>query len=129
MWLAVKAFLGCLTLTPIFRDILPSYGIVDEAARQRNVHAFPIPRVGGVPLAIAYVVALFPFSTESRLLIDYLPLAWKLIPSAGLIFAIGLTDDLIGLKPWEKLLGQLGGPGFAYWAGGRVAGGAGVFPQ
>ena len=76
-----------------------------------------------------YVVALYPFSTESRLLTEYLPLAWKMIPAAGLIFAVGLTDDLIGLKPWQKLLGQLGAAGLAYWAGVRVAGVAGFFPN
>jgi len=129
MWLAVKAFLVCLILTPIFRDIFRSYGIVDKPDRRRKVHVYPIPRIGGIPIAIAYVVALYPFSSESRLLMDYLPLAWKMIPAAGLIFAIGLTDDLIGLKPWQKLLGQLAAAALAYWAGVRVAGVAGFFPN
>jgi UDP-GlcNAc:undecaprenyl-phosphate GlcNAc-1-phosphate transferase len=117
----------CLILTPIVRDIFRSYGIVDKPDRRRKVHVYPIPRVGGIPIAIAYVVALYPFSSESRLLTEYLPLAWKMIPAAGLIFAIGLTDDLIGLKPWQKLIGQLGAAGLAYWAGVRVAGIAGFF--
>jgi len=128
MWLGLKAFLVCLILTPIFRDIFRSYGIVDKPDR-RKMHAHPIPRVGGIPIAIAYVVALYPFSTESRLLAEYLPLAWKMIPAAGLIFAIGLTDDLIGLKPWQKLLGQLAAAALAYWAGVRVAGVAGLLPS
>jgi UDP-GlcNAc:undecaprenyl-phosphate/decaprenyl-phosphate GlcNAc-1-phosphate transferase len=129
MWLALKAFLVCLILTPIFRDIFRSYGIVDKPDRRRKVHVYPIPRVGGIPIAIAYVVALYPFSNESRLLTEYLPLAWKMIPAAGLIFAIGLTDDLIGLKPWQKLLGQLAAAALAYWAGVRVAGVAGFLPN
>ena len=129
MWLALKAFLVCLILTPIFRDIFRSYGIVDKPDRRRKVHVYPIPRVGGIPIAIAYVVALYPFSSESRLLIEYLPLAWKMIPAAGLIFVVGLTDDLIGLKPWQKLLGQVAAAGLAYWAGVRVAGVAGFFPD
>ena len=128
MWLALKAFLVCLVLTPIVRDIFRSYGIVDKPDRRRKVHVYPIPRVGGIPIAIAYVVALYPFSTESRLLTEYLPLAWKMIPAAGLIFAVGLTDDLIGLKPWQKLLGQIGAAGLAFWAGVRVAGVAGFNP-
>jgi UDP-GlcNAc:undecaprenyl-phosphate/decaprenyl-phosphate GlcNAc-1-phosphate transferase len=127
MWLALKAFLVCIILTPIIRDIFRSYGIVDKPDRRRKVHAYPIPRVGGIPIAIAYVVALYPFSTESRGLTDYLPLAWNMIPAAGLIFAIGLTDDLIGLKPWQKLFGQLAAAGLAYWAGVRVVGVAGFF--
>jgi UDP-GlcNAc:undecaprenyl-phosphate/decaprenyl-phosphate GlcNAc-1-phosphate transferase len=129
MWLALKAFLVCLILTPIFRDIFRSYGIVDKPDRRRKVHVYPIPRIGGIPIAIAYVVALYPFSTESQLLTEYLPLAWKMIPAAGLIFAIGLTDDLIGLKPWQKLLGQVAAAGLAFWAGVRVAGVAGFFPD
>lgn len=129
IWLALKAFLVCLILTPIFRDIFRSYGIVDKPDRRRKVHVYPIPRVGGIPIAIAYVVALYPFSDESRLLTEYLPLAWKLLPAAGLIFAVGLTDDLIGLKPWQKLLGQLGAAGLAYWAGVHVAGVAGFLPN
>ena len=129
MWLALKAFLVCLILTPIFRDIFRSYGIVDKPDRRRKVHVYPIPRIGGIPIAIAYVVALYPFSDESRLLSAYLPLAWKMIPAAGLIFVVGLTDDLIGLKPWQKLLGQLGAAGLAYWAGVRVAGVAGFLPN
>jgi UDP-GlcNAc:undecaprenyl-phosphate/decaprenyl-phosphate GlcNAc-1-phosphate transferase len=129
MWLALKAFLVCLILTPIVRDIFRSYGIVDQPDRRRKVHAHPIPRVGGIPIAIAFVVALYPFSNESRLLTEYLPLAWKMIPAAGLIFAIGLTDDLIGLKPWQKLLGQLAAAALAYWAGVRVAAVAGFLPN
>ena len=61
MWLALKAFLVCLILTPIVRDIFRSYGIVDKPDRRRKVHVYPIPRVGGIPIAIAYVVALYPF--------------------------------------------------------------------
>ncbi len=127
-WLGIKAFLVCLILTPIVRDIFRSYGVVDKPDR-RKLHPHPIPRVGGIPIAIAYVIALYPFSTESQLLSEYLPLAWKMIPAAALIFAIGLTDDLIGLKPWQKLLGQTGAAVLAYWAGVRVAGVAGFFPS
>ena len=43
-----------------------------------------------------------------------------------MIFATGLIDDLVGLKPWQKLLGQAGAAGLAYWAGVRVAVFAGV---
>ena len=43
-----------------------------------------------------------------------------------MIFATGLIDDLIGLKPWQKLAGQLGAAGIAYWAGVRVLGVVGV---
>lgn len=119
-WLGLKAFLACLVLTPIFRDIFRSYGIVDQPDRGRKIHAHPIPRVGGIPIFIAYAIALYPFGPTPAALTEYLPLIQKLGPAATLIFATGLIDDLIGLRPWQKLLGQLGAAGLAYWAGVRV---------
>jgi UDP-GlcNAc:undecaprenyl-phosphate GlcNAc-1-phosphate transferase len=126
LWLALRAFVACLVLTPIFRDIFRSYGIVDQPDRRRKIHSHPIPRVGGIPIFLSYAIALYPFPHAPAALADYLPLIQKLAPAATLIFATGLIDDLIGLKPWQKLLGQLGAAGLAYWAGVRVLGIAGV---
>ncbi len=125
-WLALRAFLACVVLTPIFRDIFRSYGIVDQPDRRRKVHAHPIPRVGGIPIFLSYAIALYPFPHTPTALADYLPLIQKLAPAATVIFATGLIDDLVGLKPWQKLLGQAGAAGIAYWAGVRVAIFAGV---
>ncbi|MGA3185493.1 MAG: MraY family glycosyltransferase [Bryobacteraceae bacterium] len=119
-WLALKAFLACLVLTPIFRDIFRSYGIVDQPDKRRKIHAHPIPRVGGIPIFISYAIALYPFNHTPVALANYLPLIQKLAPAATLIFATGLIDDLIGLKPWQKLIGQVGAAALAYWAGVRV---------
>ncbi|HVO99254.1 MAG TPA: MraY family glycosyltransferase [Bryobacteraceae bacterium] len=121
-WLGLRAFLICLVLTPIFRDIFRSYGIVDQPDRRRKVHAHPIPRVGGIPIFIAYALALYPYPHTPTALADYLPLIRKLAPAATLIFATGLIDDLLGLKPWQKLAGQLAAASLAYWAGVRVLG-------
>ncbi len=125
-WLGLKAFLACLVLTPIFRDIFRSYGIVDQPDRRRKIHAHPIPRVGGIPIFISYAIALSPWPHPPAALTEYLPLIQKLAPAATVIFATGLIDDLIGLKPWQKLIGQFGAAGLAYWAGVRVLGVVGV---
>ncbi len=125
-WLGLRAFLACVVLTPIFRDIFRSYGIVDQPDRRRKVHAYPIPRVGGIPIFLAYAIALYPFPHTPTALTDYLPLIQKLAPAATLVFATGLIDDLVGLKPLQKLLGQVGAAGLAYWAGVRVLSPAGV---
>ncbi len=119
-WLGLRAFLVCLVLTPIFRDIFRSYGIVDQPDRRRKVHSHPIPRVGGIPIFIAYGLALYPYPHTPTALAEYLPLIRKLAPAATMIFATGLIDDLVGLKPWQKLLGQLAAASLAYWAGVRV---------
>lgn len=121
-WLGLRAFLICLVLTPIVRDIFRSYGFVDQPDRRRKVHAHPIPRVGGIPIFIAYALALYPYPHTPTALAEYLPLIRKLVPAATVIFATGLIDDLLGLRPWQKLAGQLAAASLAYWAGVRVLG-------
>ncbi len=125
-WLGLRAFVACLVLTPIFRDIFRSYGIVDQPDQRRKIHSHPIPRVGGIPIFLSYAIALYPYPHTPTALAEYLPLIEKLAPAATVVFATGLIDDLIGLKPWQKLLGQLAGAGLAYWAGVRVMGVAGL---
>lgn len=44
----------------------------------------------------------------------------RLLPAALVIFAVGLIDDLFQLKPWQKLLGQLGAAVLAIFAGVRI---------
>jgi len=51
---------------------------------------------------------------------DKLSLVWNLLPAVAVIFAVGVIDDLFGLKPWQKIIGQLGAAGLAYWAGVRI---------
>src|SRR5262249_38656966 len=116
-----KSFLFALFLTPVCRDIFRSYNVVDRPDQGRKIHEHPIPRVGGLAIAISYLGALFlVFRDEGALLHQHLPLVGKLLPAAGIIVGVGLIDDLFGLKPWHKLIGQIAGASWAYWAGVRI---------
>src|SRR5579864_1402630 len=102
LWLAGKAFLIALIATPIVRDTFSSYNMVDRPG-ERKVHAHPIPRVGGIAIAIAYGVALFIGSGSSEALTS--TWIWKLLPGAALVFFTGLLDDFFSLKPIFKIVG------------------------
>ncbi|MDQ6679194.1 MAG: undecaprenyl/decaprenyl-phosphate alpha-N-acetylglucosaminyl 1-phosphate transferase [Acidobacteriota bacterium] len=130
LWLGFVAFAISLILTPIFRDVFRSYGVVDQPDTMRKLHKYPIPRVGGMAIASAYVACFFlvPFITHSPFN-EQLSLVWNLLPAVGVIFAVGIIDDLFGLKPWQKLIGQLAGAGLAYWSGVRVLDVAGISTQ
>src|SRR5579863_3410627 len=96
LFLALSALLICLALTPLCRDLFVRAGLVDRPDRVRKTHSHPIPRTGGIPIAIAYAGAFLlllasPLNASS-VLGRNLPLVWKLLPAAGLIFATGLTD-------------------------------------
>jgi len=130
LWLGFISFAISLILTPIFRDIFRSYGVVDKPDTTRKLHKHPIPRVGGMAIASAYVACFFlvPLITHNPLS-DRLSLVWDLLPAVGVIFAVGIIDDLFGLKPWQKLAGQLAGAALAYWSGVRVLDVAGFSTQ
>lgn len=121
LWLGFRAFIISLVLTPICRDVFRSYGVVDQPDAARKVHRYPIPRVGGVAIAISYLVAyILVRPDEGSPLAQQLSLVWKLLPGAALAFGVGLLDDLFNLRAWIKLLGQLGAAGLACVGGVRI---------
>jgi UDP-GlcNAc:undecaprenyl-phosphate GlcNAc-1-phosphate transferase len=113
-WSAGKAFLISLVLTPIVRDIFRAYNVVDRPGI-RKVHAYPIPRLGGISIAAAYVIGL------AGLLVDR-TLAWQLLPGATVIFFTGILDDFFNLTPLLKLVGQVIAACIAFAGGLRVPG-------
>ncbi|MEO7653299.1 MAG: MraY family glycosyltransferase [Bryobacteraceae bacterium] len=133
LFLVLSSLTICLLLTPLCRDAFLRAGLVDHPDPFRKHHARPIPRVGGIGIVGAYVGAyalllLSPLNAGS-MLAQHLPLVWKLLPAAGLIFSIGLVDDLVGLRPWQKLLGEVIAAGWAYGAGVRILAIAGYSTQ
>ena len=113
IWLGIWALAGSLILTPIFRDIFRSYNVVDSPDSERKQHPHPIPRVGGIGVLISYFVAVYAGAPSET----NLSLVWTLLPAVLVVFAVGLIDDFIGLKPWQKLGGQLAAIGLACSSG------------
>lgn len=130
IWLGCVSFALSLILTPIFRDIFKSYGVVDHPDGGRKIHKFAIPRVGGMAIALSYVGCFFivPLLSKNPFE-DKLALVWNVLPAFGVIFAVGVIDDLFGLKPWQKLFGQIAASGLAYWAGVRVVDVVGIHAE
>jgi UDP-N-acetylmuramyl pentapeptide phosphotransferase/UDP-N-acetylglucosamine-1-phosphate transferase len=86
VWLGGWAFGLSLVLTPIVRDIFSSDGLMDPPDGARKMHRKPIPRVGGIAVAISYfgsfwLVARYPGGLDSR----QVSLVWTLLPSALVI--------------------------------------------
>ena len=109
--LALSAFLFCLILTPFIRDLFLRHGLVDHPDSERKTHLRAVPRMGGIPIALAYGCALltcFYLSPDGGgMYIQHKQLFLALLPAALLVFTTGLLDDLYGLKPWQKLCGEL----------------------
>jgi len=128
--LAATSFLLALVLTPLCRNLFRRWGVVDHPDSGRRMHVRPVPRVGGIAIVGAYlgafaVLLVSPLSA-GRMVVEGLPLAWKLFPAAAAVFALGLIDDLRGLKSWQKFAGQTIAACMAMWGGVQVTGVAGL---
>lgn len=124
LFLAIVSFLVALVLTPVIRDVFRRRGLVEAPSGGRKIHTEAIPRVGGIGIAIAYLVAfcgllLLRFNGGTAVWHE-LGQVMRLLPALALIFAIGLVDDLKGLKAWPKFGLQFVAAGLAYWGGVRV---------
>ena len=122
--LTIVSFLIAFALTPVSRDVFLRFGLVDLPDQERKTHARAVPRVGGVPVAIAYFVPfamLFLFAPgRARGFVEHLPFRWEFPMAAFVVFVAGLLDDVRGLRPWQKLVAQVGAASLACWGGVRI---------
>jgi UDP-GlcNAc:undecaprenyl-phosphate GlcNAc-1-phosphate transferase len=122
--LFLLAFILCFFLTPLCRDIFAKFELVDLPDTDRKFHDKPIPRIGGIPIALSYMGALalmLLWAPHGAVIaVQHRGLLFSLLPAAGVVFATGLVDDLVGLKPWQKLGGQFVAASWAVMAGARI---------
>ncbi|MGN6611190.1 MAG: glycosyltransferase family 4 protein [Angustibacter sp.] len=95
-------------VTPLVRTVAIRRGAV-TAVRDRDVHAVPMPRLGGLAMFVGVAVALLVATHLPRLsqvTHDSTDLRAVLI-GAVLVVALGVVDDIWGLEAWAKFAGQL----------------------
>jgi UDP-GlcNAc:undecaprenyl-phosphate GlcNAc-1-phosphate transferase len=96
-------------LTVVVKRLALRWGLVDQP-NHRSVHKNPIPRVGGIAIVggfaigMAYFFGLRLVAPHWGWIIDF-PDKWILV-GAGMMFLLGLTDDLLHIKPRIKLFFQ-----------------------
>jgi UDP-GlcNAc:undecaprenyl-phosphate GlcNAc-1-phosphate transferase len=124
IFLAGLSFAICFLLTPLIRNSLLRAGILDRPDDPRKLHKQPIPRLGGVPILLSMLIALAIFAAAplsgAEAFRMQLPTLGRLLPAVVLILLIGVCDDLFGLRPWQKLAGEVAAACWVYWCGIRI---------
>ncbi|MCX6306293.1 MAG: MraY family glycosyltransferase [Bacteroidetes bacterium] len=90
-----------LVLIPSIIDIARAKSYVD-APNNRTSHLNTTPTLGGIAIFIGSVVAFLMFVS-----VGAIPSFQYIIASILIIFFIGFKDDIIGISPYKKLLGQV----------------------
>ena len=89
-----------LAATPLVRAIAISAGAIDKPD-PRRVNKKPIPRMGGLAIYYGFLVAVICFGDIGSLQTRGILLGTLVIVLSGCL------DDIYGLKPIVKLLGQI----------------------
>lgn len=87
--------------TPLARLLAQHLGIVDVPS-QRKVHSIPVPRLGGLAIFAAFILALVFFGDRF-----YVNQVVGIFLGATLVSLLGLWDDRRALPAWLKLMGQI----------------------
>ena len=103
--LAVAAsFCLALILTPLVRSFARRFGFVAKPKIDRW-HKKPTAMLGGLAIWLSVVITSAAFSLR----IAY---GKQILLASTFLFLVGLVDDLIHIKPYQKLIGQILGSAF-----------------
>jgi len=105
----IIAFVCVLASAPVVGAICSRWNLFDRPGPLK-IHAHPIPRLGGVAIAIGIVVATTIEAHANREM-----LLW--LAAYGIIWLSGFVDDIRGLPPLARLAAQLSS-GLVLWLGG-----------
>ena len=92
------ALLTSLVMIPPISRLAVAIGVMDQT-EERKVHVNDTPRLGGIAIFFGFLLAgllFFQFDQRTR----------GFLVGGIIIFLTGLADDLTGLSPKKKFIGQ-----------------------
>ena len=114
------ALVVSLAVTPMVRALAERLGLLDEPD-ERKIHEVPVPRLGGVAIAIAFGAALAfaaavtnDLDTVSSLRPNRAP---AILAGASLLVLVGVIDDVRGMRAMVKLIWQVAAAVLAFALG------------
>ncbi len=86
--------------TPIVKLFAQKLGAMDMPDQERHIHAHPTPRMGGMAIFLGFLIGVILF-------VEITPPVQGILIGAVIIVATGVVDDIVSLRYWMKLAGQL----------------------
>lgn len=124
LWLYLAAFIGSGVLSTVLVwgsiRIANRTGMVDAPDGGRKQQQRPIPKIGGIAVALAFTIAFLVAVAISGDPTELELLASVLLPALG-VAALGFVDDVRALNPWVRLVAQTLFALIVWWAGTQVS--------
>jgi UDP-GlcNAc:undecaprenyl-phosphate GlcNAc-1-phosphate transferase len=103
------AFVLALVLTPLVRASARRFGIVAKPKTDRW-HKKPTAMLGGVAIWLSVIISV-------QFFIPHTVYTWVLLRASTFLFLVGLVDDILHIKPYQKLIGQILGSAYVIYYG------------
>ncbi len=109
-------------LTPLVRSFAVAVGALPQV-RDRDVHAVPTPRLGGLAMYGGLAAAMLVASQLSHMRLVFAGSrdAASLLLAGALIVVTGFVDDRFGMSATSKLAAQVAASGILIWGGVELA--------
>jgi UDP-GlcNAc:undecaprenyl-phosphate GlcNAc-1-phosphate transferase len=115
----IVLFFGALVLTvaltPLAKWLAPHVGLM-AVPRSRDVHARPVPRIGGLAIFIGVIAMAIVLRQRP----EFIALS-AIVVGAALMSFLGLVDDRFNLNAYIKLVVQIATAGFVWYAGVQIS--------
>lgn len=106
LWGFLVAGAVVLAMAPAAAAAARALGVVDRPGEGRRLHGRPVPLLGGLALLLGLIIPSLAFlNLDDRYR--------GILIGAVIATAVGLLDDLVGLRWWLKLGGQFAAAGVA----------------
>jgi UDP-GlcNAc:undecaprenyl-phosphate GlcNAc-1-phosphate transferase len=103
------SFCLALILTFLVRALARRFGFVAQPKTDRW-HKKPTAMLGGVAIWLSVISTVLVFSLHTTY-------GLQILLASTFLFLVGLVDDLVHIKPYQKLIGQILGSAFVVYYG------------
>ncbi|KAF0189243.1 MAG: glycosyl transferase family [Desulfobulbaceae bacterium] len=88
-----------IAMIPVLSRLAVRWHMLD-VPDERKVHETPVPRCGGVAMAVGAFIPILYWYSDNPFILSFLL-------AAGVIVFFGISDDFLALRPRWKVLGQI----------------------
>ncbi|MBN1795128.1 MAG: undecaprenyl/decaprenyl-phosphate alpha-N-acetylglucosaminyl 1-phosphate transferase [Sedimentisphaerales bacterium] len=105
----VTSLVSTLAATALCKKIAIKYGIVDKPDDTVKTHKEPIAYLGGLGMLIGLTAGIFSglFIVHNEQFGGTLKWLFGILAGGSIACFVGLADDILDIKPWQKIVGQV----------------------
>lgn len=103
-WALVASAVVAALAVPVAAAWFRRRGIRDDERSLRKIHGRDVPRAGGVAVVATVLVGV---AVAAGLGVEIDPTQWAVVGAATVLGAVGVADDLVGLRARTKLAAQV----------------------